>query len=124
MVGDDVTPPPERIADRVQLRTAFSTSRGEVTRFLVQLEYWLDGGWQEVVRYDHERDAPGGHDVDEEGLHRDVFRDGEKYCTVQLASDISANEAFEFAEDDLRENAERYIRRFESWHGVRDRDSQ
>jgi hypothetical protein len=124
MVGYDVTPPPERIADRVQLRTAFSTSRGEVTRFLVQLEYWLDGEWREVVRYDHERDAPGGHDVDEEGLHRDVFRNGEKYCTVQLASDISANDAFDFAEDDLRENAELYIRRFESWHGVRDRDRQ
>jgi hypothetical protein len=124
MVGYDVTPPPERIADRVQLRTAFSTSRGEVTRFLVQLEYWLDGEWREVVRYDHERDAPGGHDVDEEGLHRDVFRNGEKYCTVQLASDISANDAFDFAEDDLRENAEQYIRRFESWHGVRDRDRQ
>jgi hypothetical protein len=124
MVGYDVTPPPERIADRVQLRTAFSTSRGEVTRFLVQLEYWLDGEWREVVRYDHDRDAPGGHDVDEEGLHRDVFRNGEKYCTVQLASDISANDAFDFAEDDLRENAEQYIRRFESWHGVRDRDRQ
>jgi hypothetical protein len=38
----------------------------EVTRFVIQLEYWLDGDWREVVRYDHDHDAPGGHDVTEE----------------------------------------------------------
>jgi hypothetical protein len=37
----EVTPPPDRPADRVQLRTAFSTERGVVTEFVVQLEYWL-----------------------------------------------------------------------------------
>ena len=55
----EVTPPPDRLADRVQLRTAFSTERGEVTRFMIQLEYWLEGDWRGVVRYDHDRDAPG-----------------------------------------------------------------
>lgn len=53
----DVTPPPDRLADRVQLRTAFSTERGCVTRFVVQLEYWLGGEWSVVVRYDHESSA-------------------------------------------------------------------
>ena len=73
----EVTPPPDRLADRVQLRTAFSTERGTVTKFLMQLEYWLEGDWREVIRYDHDRDAPGGHDITEDGLHRDIYRDGE-----------------------------------------------
>ena len=69
----EVTPPPNRLADRVQLRTAFSTERGTVTKFVVQLEYWLEGDWREVVRYDHDRDAPSGHDITEEGLHREYL---------------------------------------------------
>ena len=74
----EVTPPPDRLADRAQLRTAFSTNRGIVTKFVIQLEYWLEGDWREVVRYDHDQNAPGGHHITEEGLHRDVYRDGEK----------------------------------------------
>jgi hypothetical protein len=121
MAGYEVTPPPDRLADRVQLRTAFSTERGEVTRFMIQLEYWLDGDWREVVRYDHDRDAPGGHDVTEDGVHRDVYRNGEKYRTTEVSPAIVANKAFDHAEEDLRENVERFIKRFERWHGVTDR---
>ena len=79
---DGVTPPPERLATRVQLRTAFSTDEGEVARLIIRLEYWLDGDWREVVRDDHDRDAAGGHDDAEEGLHCDVYRDGGKYRTA------------------------------------------
>ena len=118
MTDYEVTPPPERLADRVQLRTAFSTERGEVTRFTIQLEYWLDGDWREIV---HDQDAPGGHDVTEERLHRDVYRDDGKYRTEEISPPIPANEAFDHAEEDLRENAELFIRRFERWHGVKDR---
>lgn len=121
MTDYEVTPPPERLADRVQLRTAFSTERGEVTRFMIQLEYWLNGDWREVVRYDHDRDAPGGHDVTEAGLHRDVYRNGEKDRTDEISPPIPANEAFDHAEEDLRENVEHFIKRFEKWHGVVDR---
>lgn len=116
-----MTPPPERLADRVQLRTAFSTEQGDVTRFMIQLEYWLDGDWRGVVRYDHDRNASGGHDVTEEGLHRDVYRDGEKYRTEDVSPPVPANEAFEYAEEDLRENVQRFIKRFERWHGVTER---
>jgi len=66
MTDYEVTPPPDRLADRVQLRTALSTERGEVTRFMIQLEYWLEGDWREVVRYDHDRDAAGGHYITED----------------------------------------------------------
>lgn len=114
----DVTPPPDRLADRVQLRTAFSTERGTVVRFVVQLEYWLDGEWCEVVRYDHNGDAPSGHDITQTGLHRDCYRDGEKYRVEQVTGPIPANEGFNAAEEDLHENAERYIRRYELWHEV------
>ena len=60
------TPPPERLADRVQLRTAFTVEHGDVVRFMAQLEYWLDGEWQPVVRYDHDEDPAIGHDITEE----------------------------------------------------------
>jgi hypothetical protein len=116
-----VTPPPDRLADRVQIRTAFSTERGEVTRFMIQLEYWLEGDWREVVRYDHDRDAAGGHDITEEGLHRDSYRDGEKIRSKDVSPPIPANGGFDAAEEDLRENAEGFIKRFEKWHGVKDR---
>jgi hypothetical protein len=122
MTDYDVTPPPERLADRVQLRTAFSTDRGEVTRFVIQLEYWLDGEWREVVRYDHDRHAPGGHDVTDDGLHRDVYREGEKHRTEEVSPPIPANEAFDHAEEDLREHVQRFVERFERWHGVTDRN--
>jgi hypothetical protein len=122
MTDYDVTPPPDRLADRVQLRTAFSTERGEVVRFVVQLEYWLDGDWRVVVRYDHNREAAGGHDVREEGLHRDIYRDGEKHRVENVSPPIPADEGFQYAEDDLRENVKRFIQRFESWHDIDERN--
>lgn len=87
---------------------------------MVQLEYWLEDDWCAVVRYDHDQEAPGGHNITEEGLHRDVYREGEKIGTVQVTNPIPANEGFNYAEDDLRENVKRYIKRFEQWHDIRD----
>lgn len=120
MTGYDVAPPPDRLADRVQLRTAFSAERGEVVRFVIQLEYWLDGDWREIVRYDHDRDAEGGHDITEDGLHRDIYRDGEKYRVERVTGPIPANKGFDAAEEDLQEHAEDHVKRFERWHGVKD----
>ena len=114
----EVTPPPTRLADRVQLRTAFTTEQGEVTQFMVQLEYWVGGEWRAVVRYDHDEDAEMGHDVTEEGLHRDVYRHGAKLAE-QVTPPIPADEGFDYAEDDLRENVENYVKRFERWHDIR-----
>lgn len=119
MAEYDVTPPPVRLIERVQLRTAFSTDRGTVTAFLVQLEYWRRDDWDPVVRYDHDREAAGGHDVTEEGLHRDVFRGGQKDRTVQVTGPIPANRGFDYAEDDLRGNLEGYVSRYERWHDIR-----
>jgi len=121
MTEYDVTPPPKRLADRVQLRTAFTTHQGDVVRFMVQLEYWLNGGWNPVVRYDHDKDAPGGHDISEEGLHMDVYRDNEKVDVKDVSGPIDPAEGFNYAEEDLRGNVEHYIKRFEQWHDIRER---
>lgn len=123
MTDYDITPPPDRIADRVQIRTAFTTDQGEVVRFVVQLEYWLNGEWQPVVRYDHDRTVSGGHDVSKEGLHVDIYRGGEKVDTKDVTGPIQPADAFDYAEEDLRENVERYIKRFETWHDVRNGSS-
>ncbi|MFC7324158.1 hypothetical protein ACFQMF_06130 [Halorubrum rutilum] len=87
---------------------------------MIQLEYWLEGDWREVVRYDHDRAAAGGHDITEEGLHRDVYRDGEKIRSEDVSPSLPANEGFDAAEEDLRENVEKFVKRLEQWHGVKD----
>ena len=74
-----------------------------------------------VVRYDHHQDAPDGHDVTEGVLHRDVYCDGEKYDTEAVSPPIPAKNAFDYGEENLRENVERFIKRVEKWHGVTDR---
>ncbi len=68
-----------------RIRREIDTERGRVTRFVFQLEYNMqatqDGlpphDWREVARFDHNVD--GEHNVEVEGLHLDLYRDGEKY---------------------------------------------
>lgn len=105
----------------LQVRVALSTERGDVTRFMVQLEYRHEGAWREVVRYDHDPEGPDemAHDVTEEGLHMDIYRDGEKHATEFIAGPLPAAVALDLAEDHLAKNLERFVRRFESWHGIR-----
>jgi hypothetical protein len=38
-----------------------------------------------------------------------------------VSGPIPAAEGFDHAEEDLRENVQRFIKRFETWHGVTDR---
>lgn len=111
------------LAGPLQIRIGTSTQRGVVTRFMIQLEYRLDCEWRQVVRYDHDADAPPemAHDVTEDGLHVDRYRDGEKVDTVQLSGPMSANTAFTQAEEHLTDNLETIIRRFERWHGIQSR---
>mgnify|MGYP000533687150 CR=1 FL=1 len=108
---------------RARRRLGIDIERGQVQRFVVQLEYRLtpdDDDWATVVRYDH--DSKGSdeatHDVTEEGLHIDVYRDGEKVDSHELTPPIPANRALTAAEDHLKEHLNGYIRRFEQWHGI------
>lgn len=107
----------------VRRRLGIDTERGTVTRFVLQLEYLVEPGpdeWSTVVRYDHDTGGSdeATHDVTEEGLHIDIYRDGKKYRTHELTPPLSAAEALEHAEDHLTTHAEGYIRRFERWHGI------
>lgn len=63
------------LSDRVRRRVGFDIKRGNVTRFVAQLEYFLDGEWHEVVRFDHDPASAHGHDVTTDGVHMDVYRD-------------------------------------------------
>ena len=64
-------------------RLGVDTERGDVVRFVVQLEYFHDGEWREVVRYDHDGTAESefSHDVTEEGHHTDIYHNGDKEAT-------------------------------------------
>lgn len=60
----------------------------------------------------------------EEGVHRDVYRDGEKVRTQVVSPPISATDAFDYAEDDLDEHVQLFVRRFERWHDINERTNQ
>lgn len=105
-----------RTGAAIRRRLGYTHDRGEVTRFVVQLEYRHGDEWAPVVRYDHDPASVHGHDVTEEGLHVDVYRDGDLYRREYVAPPMPASIALDFAEDHLMENVQRYTRRFEVWH--------
>lgn len=107
----------------IRRRLGIDVDRGQVTRFVVQLEYLVNPDsevWATVVRYDH--DALGSdeatHDVTEEGLHIDVYREGEKIDSHELTPPMPANDGLERAEEHLTEHLDGYVRRFERWHEI------
>lgn len=110
-----------------RIRRELDVSRGVPIRFVYQLEYDLEAtsdgrpphDWRTVARFDHATD--GHHDVREEGLHLDVYRDGEKYRTTYDFPDVRIGYAPTFCERYLLENAETLLERFEQWHGVQTR---
>lgn len=107
---------------RARRRLGFDTERGRVRRFVVQLEYSHDSEWKPVVRYDHDGTGENdfAHDVTEEGLHIDIFRDGKKEATEYISPPQPAAIALDRAEDHLSKNLERFINRYELWHGIND----
>lgn len=107
----------------VRRRLGIDVNRGEVTRFVVQLEYRIDAEqdtWMTAVRYNHDGkgSAEATHDVTEDGLHIDIYRDSEKVDSHELTPPLSSNDAVERDKDHLAEHLEGYIRRFEQWHGI------
>lgn len=106
---------------RVRRRLGYTHKHGRVSRFVVQLEYRLDNEWTEIVRIDHDSEGELAHDVTDEGVHMDVYRDGEKLRSEEVFPPMPANEALTFAEEHLSNHAERYVKRFEKWHGIRNR---
>lgn len=112
-----------RVHRRARRRLGIDVDRGQVKRFVVQLEYLVDPhpeAWESVVRYDHDAEgsAEATHNVTEDGLHIDIYRDGEKIDSHELTPPLPANDALSAAEEHLTEHLQGYVRRFEEWHGI------
>lgn len=101
-------------------RVGLDIDRGVVERFVVQLEYRHDDEWHPVVRYDHDGtdESAHAHDVSDDGLHIDIYRDDSKVATEFIAPPRPAGEAIDHAEEHLSENLERFVERYETWHGI------
>lgn len=108
----------------LRVRIGYDRNGAVVTRFLVQLEDRYHAEWHVVARYDH--DARGSdesvHDVTEEGLHVDIYRDGRKETTEFIVGPLPASRGFDLAEDHLAQNLQRYVERFERWHEIGGQD--
>jgi hypothetical protein len=109
-----------------RIRRELETEGGVVTRFVFQLEYdceattdgLLPHDWRTVARFDHDLDGP--HNVNEEGLHVDVYRDGEVVMKSYDFPPVPLRKAPRFCERYLQENADFLIDRFERWHDIGD----
>ena len=85
-----------------RIRRELDTAGGTVTRFVYQLEYdakaTRDGhpphDWMQVARFDHEVD--GQHDAEIEGLHLDIYRDGETWAKTWDFPDIELRHVPDF----------------------------
>jgi hypothetical protein len=112
-----------RVHRRARRRLGIDVDRGQVKRFVVQLEYLVEinpNVWEPVVRYDHDAEgsAEATHDVTEDGLHIDIYRKSEKTDSHELTPPLPANDALNAAEEHLTEHLQGYIRKFEKWHGI------
>jgi hypothetical protein len=92
--------------DMNALRVRFETDRGQILRFVIQLEclFSEDGEWTPVVRYD----TAHGY------AHRDVLHPHEREEKTEMPVQ-DYNEAFTIAMDDIVKRRVVYRRRYEEW---------
>jgi hypothetical protein len=90
----------------IALRVEFESERGQILRFVVQLECQFedDGKWIAVVRYD----TAHGY------AHRDRMHPYQREEKVRM-SVLDYNEAFTLAMDDVVDKRHEYYRRYETW---------
>ena len=88
------------------LRVRFETERGQILRFVVQLEcqFVEDGEWIPVVRYD----TAHGY------AHRDIMHPTKKEEKTEMSVQ-DYNETLTIAMDDIVEKRYDYRRRYEEW---------
>jgi len=110
-----------------RIRRSLETERGDVIQFMTQLEYDVQAtpsgqntpDWQPVARFDHNSESFHGHDVSEEGLHLDLYRDGEKYKVKTNFPPVPLSRAFRYCEEYLMRHADYLLQQFEEWHDLR-----
>lgn len=110
-----------------RIRKDIDARRGRITRFVVQLEYDMcpdpmkESDWWQVARFDHDPLDKCGHDIREERLHMDVYRDGHKEYVARHFPEVELEYAPKYCENYLLEHADWLLSRFEDWHGISDR---
>ena len=106
-----------------EIQYGVKTEGGAVTAFVVQLRCWISTGTELVVQFDHTPEEGSGHDVEREGIHMDVFRDGEKVDTSTVADagfdshpgPLPAAAALNYALRYIETENERLIERYLTW---------
>jgi len=86
--------------ENVRKRHAHTTTKGRVSRFMVQLEVKMEGVWEEVIRYD----CAHGY------AHRDIYNLLGKQKKEDLP--LRFEDALNLADDDIDDNWEIYADRF------------
>ena len=101
-----------------RIRVEIGKLRGDVRWFVVQLEKNTEDGfgtnqnWGQAARFDHHPEADWGHDIREEGLHIDLYRNGQKMQVRRSFPNISVNRAPAYCEKYLTEMEEKILRSF------------
>jgi hypothetical protein len=96
MAGMAMTEYVRPLGENARLRHRHETRKGVVTEFAIQLEVCSGGAWVPIVRYDTAHRRP----------HVDVYLT-ERRRTKQFL-DLSLAEALTLADEDIKENWERY----------------
>lgn len=105
----------------------FSTDRGRVVRFVVELQYgyesefyWPENcdDWRKVARFDHNPLVPDGHDIREEGLHLDIYKGEEEYESTEDFPYVHVDEAPRWCETYFLENLDFLLERYERLNGL------
>lgn len=109
-----------------RIRRELTTDHGHVVQFVAQLEYDIRatpaGGntpeWRTVARFDHNSETEQGHDVQDEGLHLDLYKNEEKHKVVDGFPPVQLSRAPRYCEEFLEQNAGHYLEQFERWHDL------
>ena len=88
------------LADGVRKRHVHETARGEVVRFVVQLEARMGDEWCPIIRYDN------AHGF----AHRDLYEP--QGGVVKEVLDLGLDAAMTLGDWDISENWDRYVSRF------------
>lgn len=106
-------------------RTYLEKQSGDVTCFLIKLEYNLQSAvmvsddWRGVARFDHNPNSINGHDIASEGLHLDILdKHGNKIDVRRGFPSLSANKAVRYCQQYFRDYGEDLAADFEAHHNI------
>jgi len=100
----------------------FARQQGDVTRFLVDLQYTesiLSPDYTQIARIDHNPGSPAGHDIRNEGIHIDARRkhgQNEKYYPAYSHIPSDLGDVIKASADYLGRNASFFVKFYEGSH--------